>query len=66
MVLYRKGGKSGIRINPENRGKFTIWCKRQGFKSVTSECKRKGKASKNKNVRAMATFATNAAGWNKA
>jgi hypothetical protein len=63
MVIYKKGGKSGIHIKKKNRGKFTAWCKRHGYNSVTSACISEGKASKNAGVRKMATFAKNARSW---
>lgn len=48
--------KSGIKINPANKGKFTDYC---GGK-VTSECIAKGKKSSNPVIRKRATFADNA------
>lgn len=54
--------KSGIRIKPENRGKFTKYC---GGK-VTAECIRRGKNSSSTAVRKRATFAENARGWKHA
>ena len=57
--------KSGIHIKPENRGKFTAWCKSQGYKGVTNECISKGKNSKNPATRKRATFAQSARSWNK-
>ena len=59
----RKLKKGGIFIKKKNRGKFTEWCKRQGYNSVTSECISKGKSSDNSNIRKQATFAKNARGW---
>ena len=59
MILYRKA-KSGMHIKPSHKGKFTAWCKRHGFGSVTAQCIAAGKRSKNPNVRKMATFAANA------
>ena len=58
--LMEKGGKSGIHIKKENRGKFTDYC---GGK-VTSECISKGKNSPNAAIRKRATFAANARKWN--
>ena len=58
-------GKSGIHIKPSREGSFTAWCKRQGFKGVTSECIAKGKASSNPAIRKKATFAANARKWKK-
>lgn len=54
-----------IRIKPQNRGKFTAWCKSHGYGGVTGACKAAGKRSKSTAVRKMATFATNAAKWKK-
>lgn len=65
MILYKKGGKSGIHIKKKNRGKFTKWCKRHGYDSVTSACISKGKNSDSSSVRKMATFAKNARSWDK-
>lgn len=58
-------GKSNIRIKPSNKGKFTRWCKRQGYGGVTAACINKGKNSKSASVRKMATFAKNARKWKK-
>lgn len=55
--------KKGINIKPSRRGTFTAWCKRQGFKSVTSECIRKGLASRDSRIRKKANFARNARSW---
>jgi hypothetical protein len=38
-------------------GSFTAWCKSQGFGGVTTECIRKGLASKSKAIRKKAAFA---------
>jgi len=62
MILFKKGG-SGIHIKKANRGKFTAWCKRNGYDSVTSACISKGKSSKSGGTRKMATFAANARKW---
>ena len=51
--------KSGIKIKPENRGKFTDYC---GGK-VTDDCINKGKKSPDPAVRKRATFAANARLW---
>lgn len=53
-----------IHIKEKNRGKFTSWCKRNGYKGVTSECIKRGLRSKNPRVRKMANFARNARKWN--
>jgi len=65
MILFKKGGKSGIYIKPSRRGSFTAWCKNQGFGSVTSTCIAKGKASGDKRIQKKAVFAQNARGFNK-
>lgn len=57
--------KSKIRIKPENKGKFTKYCKNKGHKSVTTECIEEGLASKSAAVRKRAQFAKNARSWNK-
>lgn len=54
--LFKKGGK--IKIKEENKGKFTKWCKNNGFKSVNCACINKGLKSKG-NVAKMANFARN-------
>jgi len=46
-------------IKKANRGKFTKYCKRQGFKGVTKSCIAKAKKSKSKNLRKEAIFAEN-------
>lgn len=56
--------KSKIEIKPENKGKFTEYCKGLGLSGVTKECIAKGKKSKSKAVRKRATFADNARKWN--
>jgi hypothetical protein len=50
---------SGIKIKPENKGKFTDYC---GGK-VTDDCINKGKKSPDPAVRKRATFAANARLW---
>jgi len=54
---------SGIKIKPENKGKFTEYCKGLGFSGVTDKCIAKGKSSKSSAVRKRATFAKNARSW---
>ena len=51
---------SGIHIKPENKGKFTQYCKNKGHKGVTSECIEEGLASRGAAVNKMAQFAKNA------
>jgi len=63
MATKRRMTKSKIKIKPQNRGKFTAWCKSQGFKGVTSECIRRGLNSKSASVKKMANFARNARKW---
>lgn len=48
--------KSGIKIKPQNKGKFTEYC---GGK-VTNECIQRGKHSSDPKIRKRATFADNA------
>jgi len=62
-VQRKKESRSGIEIKPENKGKFTAWCKRQGFGGVTQECIRKGLKSDDPGVRRMANVARNARKW---
>ena len=52
--------KSGIHIKPENKGKFTKYCKSKGHDSVTDTCISEGLASKSVAVRKRANFAKNA------
>ena len=52
-----------IDIKPSHKGKFTKYCKRKGYKGVTSECIAEGKKSKLASVVKMATFAQNARRW---
>jgi len=52
------------------KGRFTAWCKRQGFGGPTLACIRKAlsvaKKTKNKSLRGMALFALRAKkGWRK-
>ena len=54
-----------IKIKPENRGKFTEYCKRKGYKGVTDKCIAEGKKSKNPTTRKRATFAKNAKSWGR-
>lgn len=54
-----------IEIKPENKGKFTQYCKSKGYKGVTEGCISKGKKSKSSAVRKRAVFADNAKSWNK-
>ena len=56
--------KNKIEIKPENKGKFTQYCKNQGYSGVTQECINKGKKSKNPTTRKRSVFADNARGWN--
>ena len=49
-------GKSGIKIKPENKGKFTRYC----GGNVTQECINRGKSSSNPVIRKRAVFAENA------
>lgn len=57
--------KSKIMIKPENRGKFTNWCKRHGYDGATATCEQEGLASKSSSVRKMANFSRNAKKWKK-
>jgi hypothetical protein len=41
----------------KKRGAFTEWCKRKGYKGVTSECIREGKKSKDSTTRKRAVLA---------
>lgn len=57
--------KKPIKIKPQNKGKFTKYCKNKGYESVTTECIEEGLASKSAGVRKQANFARNARKWNK-
>lgn len=59
---YKKGG---IYIKPENRGKFTAHCKREGFTKVTNECIEDALKSDSPSLRKQANFARNARKWRK-
>ena len=54
FVEFLKNG--GIHIKPENKGKFTEYCRGK----VTAECIAKGKRSNDPKIRKRATFADNA------
>ena len=54
-----------IEIKKSKKNTFTQWCKRQGFDSVTDDCIKKGKASKETSIVKKATFAANARKWKK-
>ena len=58
--------KSGIEINPENKGKFTRWARSRGM-SVSEAYNKVMSNTKgySKSVVKMANFAKNAAGWKK-
>lgn len=58
IIEFLKKG-SGIHIKPENKGKFTKYCKGK----VTSECIARGKRSSDPAVRKRATFAANSRKW---
>lgn len=55
--------KPKIHIKPENKGKFTQYCKNKGHEGVTNECIDEGLASKSTGVNKMANFARNAREW---
>jgi len=57
--------KSGIYIKPENKGKFTSWCKSHGYGGVTTACIEAGLRAKSGTVRKEANFARNARKWKK-
>ena len=57
--------KSGIHIKPENKGKFTKYCKSKGHGSVTDACISEGLASKSAAVRKRANFAKVSKSWKK-
>lgn len=52
--------KPKIQIKEENRGKFTAWAKRHGYKGVTDAAIEEGLASRLASVRKQAQFAKNA------
>jgi len=49
-----------INIKPKNRGKFTSWCKANGYDKVTTACIEEALKSKKAGVRKKANFAKNA------
>jgi len=55
--------KPKIHIKEENRGKFTEYCKRKGYKKVTQKCIQEGLRSKNLTTRKRAVFAKNTRKW---
>jgi ribosomal protein L9 len=57
--------KSGIHLKEANKGKFTLYCKRKGYGSVTNECIANAKKSNNATLVKRATFASNAKHWSK-
>ena len=57
--VQEEGNDSGIHIKPENRGKFNA------TKKATGKSTEELKHSKNPLTRKRATFAANAAKWNK-
>ena len=59
MSSPKKNTKPQIKINPKNKGTFTRYCKRQGFKGVTKACIEKGCKSKNPKTKKRACFAKN-------
>lgn len=62
-ISWKKEGGT-IHIKPENRGKFTEWCRQKGYKGVTNSCIAEGKKS-TPAVRKQAVFAENARSWRK-
>jgi len=63
--MQDKKKQNPIKIKPENKGKFTEYCKSKGHGSVTDTCISEGLASKSVAVRKRANFARNAQSWNK-
>jgi hypothetical protein len=59
--------KPKIKIKKKNRGKFTAWAKRHGFKSVSAAASHvlKNKGRYSSGVVKMANFARNASKWKK-
>jgi len=49
--------KNKIMIKKSNKGKFTSYCKKQGYKGVTKTCINKGCKSKNSKTKKRACFA---------
>ena len=54
-----------INIKPKNKGKFTAWCKSNGYDRVTTACIEEALKSKKAHVREMANFARNSRKWKK-
>ena len=57
--------ETNVMINPKNKGKFTDYCKKKGYKKVTQECIEEGLKSKNPLTRKRALFAKVARKWKK-
>lgn len=55
--------KPKIEIKEENKGKFTDWCKGQGYDGVTEACIDEGLAARSAKTRARAQFAENTKKW---
>ena len=62
-MLHEVMSTENIDIKKKNEGKFTAYCKKNGFPGVTDECIEKGLKSKDKHVRKMAIFAKNSKKW---
>ncbi len=60
-----KKKKNKIKIKDSKKGSFTKYCKRKGYKGVTSKCIKEGKNSPSKAIRKKATFAKNARKFDK-
>jgi len=63
--MAKEGLGNPIKIKPENKGKFTKYCKGLGELSVTEKCINQAKKSKNTITRKRGVFAENAKAWNK-
>jgi len=55
--MAKNTGPKKIVINSKNKGKFTSYCKKQGYKGVTKACISKGCKSKNPKTKKRACFA---------
>ncbi len=57
MARRKRTKKKWIQSLHLRKGRFTRWCRAQGFSGPTMACVRKGKKSKSRSVRGMAILA---------
>ena len=63
--MAKKAKKNWIQSAIKNPGSFTEWCKRRGYKGVTSECIAEGLKSKDPTTRRRAALAKTLKGMAK-